>query len=137
MHARVDNAIHEKMKEIALKNGNTIVEEYDRALREYIQKEREEELLRDSKIEILINKKMDAIDKHLSSILINMSKDINIIYGAEIMLLENLLNSKYDQRELLNFLEHRGNNLYRMRMKEARDKKREKLSDENNWKESE
>lgn len=138
MHTRVNDTLHEKMKELATKNGNTIYKEYEVAIKNHIQKEREDELLRDSKIEILINKKMDSIDKHLASMMANISKDINVLYGVDIAMARKLLDvdRKYSEEELQNYFDKKGEGIYRTRMIKARNSKLKKAkSEDGEWKE--
>ena len=60
---RIDDSLHQKMKEIAKKNkSQSIAKEYENALKQYIENERQNEILIDSQIENLMNKKLDKID---------------------------------------------------------------------------
>ena len=66
---RIDDSLHQKMKEIAKKNkSQSIAKEYENALKQYIENERQNEILIDSQIENLMNKKLDKIDKNMEKI---------------------------------------------------------------------
>lgn len=135
-HIRIDDTIHLKMKEIADKNKNTIKKEYEIAIQNHIKNERQQEIERDSQIEIFINKKMNAIDKHLSSILINMTKDINTLLFIEFLKTDKKLREKYSNDEIIKYYEKQGEYLYKQRLKQARDIKKVKEDKKDDWSES-
>ncbi|WP_270648268.1 hypothetical protein, partial [Paeniclostridium hominis] len=66
---KVRTHLHDRMKEIAKRNGNTITEEYEKIITMHIQNETQNQILAESQIETLINKKLNNIDEHISSYL--------------------------------------------------------------------
>lgn len=133
---KISRHLHEKMKEVADKNGNSITDEYEKIIKEHIKSERQKEIERDSQIEIFLNKKMNAIDKHLSSILINMTKDINTLLFIEFLKTDKKLREKYSNDEIIKYYEKQGEYLYKQRMKQARDIKKVKEDKKDDWSES-
>jgi len=64
---KVDNDLHEKMKKLSKKGRRLLIEEYEIAIKEHIQKHEEKELLKDSQLDEIMRKYYDKLDKHLSS----------------------------------------------------------------------
>ena len=60
---RIKKNLDAKIKEIATKTGRTKTEIYEEAVLNYIERESQEELIRDGKIEELLNSKINNIDK--------------------------------------------------------------------------
>ena len=125
---RVDDAIHQKMKELAVKNKtNNIAKEYEKALKKYIANEYQNQILAESSIELLINKKMDQVDKHLSSFLGKIDKSLMNIQATDITLLKKFMevytDGKFDENELLEYMEHKGDKLYKRSLAKAREEK--------------
>lgn len=124
---QIDSSLHEKMKSISIKNKTNIVNEVEKAIRKYIQSESEKEILVDSSIEILINKKMDKVDKHLSSFLGKIDKSLMNIQATDITLLKKFMevytDGKFDEIELLEYMEHKGEKFYKRGLIKARKEK--------------
>ncbi|MGL5381750.1 hypothetical protein [Clostridium sp.] len=78
-HARVSEALHEKMKSISKQKGTKIKEEYDAALQEYIQRFEEKKVLQDSELEKMLDEKLAKVDSHLSSMLGRTGLDASMI----------------------------------------------------------
>ena len=72
-HVRVKRSLDEKMMAIATKRGTTKTKIYEEMMRDYIERSSQDELIRDGKIEELLNKKISNVDKHLSSMLGQLS----------------------------------------------------------------
>lgn len=109
---RIDDSLHQKMKEIAKKNkSQSIAKEYENALKQYIENERQNEILIDSQIENLMNKKLDKIDKHLASYIGKLDKNIYRIFSTNLLMLRSIrddLYEKYSEEQLIQFLNHKG-----------------------------
>ena len=88
---RVKKSLDAKIKEIANKKGRTKTEIYEEAVLNYIEMNSKEELIRDSKIEELLNRKISNVDKHLSSMLGQLSKDLALVYCTSIFNLQKTL----------------------------------------------
>jgi len=111
-NVRVDDSIHQKIKELAIKNKNkSITKEYEIALKKYIQSESQEQVLIDSGIEILINKKLDSIDKHLASYIGKLDKNIYNLLAADVLLIKSTspeLYEKYKESQIIEYLKYKG-----------------------------
>lgn len=125
---RVDDAIHQKMKDLAVKNKtNNIAKEYEKALKKYIANEYQNQILAESSIELLINKKIDKVDKHISSFLGKIDKSLMNIQATDITLLKKFMevytDGKFDENELLEYMEHKGDKLYKRSLVKAMEEK--------------
>lgn len=112
MNVQIDSSLHCKAKEMAIKNQTNIVYEVEEALRKHIQSELEKEILVDSGIEILINKKSDRVDKHLASYIGKLDKNIYQLLASSLLLLRSSrsdLYEKYNEEDILEFLNYKGN----------------------------
>lgn len=85
---KVKRELHEKMIEISKRNGNKIYDEYNNALRDYIQKHEEKELLKDSQLDEIMRKYYDKLDKHLSSMIAANGLKISTILAGLIRYFE-------------------------------------------------
>ena len=125
---KVDTSLHEKMKSIAKVNKNNLVEEYEIAISKHIENETQKQILIDSQIEQLINKKMDNIDKHLASFLGKIDKEISILYTTESLILQKIL-SVYAETEisiddLMEYLEDKSEHTYIRLIRKLRENKK-------------
>lgn len=68
-NVKIKNDIHEKMKKISKRNRRPLFEEYDIAIKEYIQRYEEQELLKDCQLDEIMRKYYEKLDKHLSSMI--------------------------------------------------------------------
>lgn len=87
-NVKIKNDEHEKMKKISKKNRRTLYEEYDVAIRDYIQRHEEKELLRDSQIDEIMRKYHDKLDKHISSMVAANGLKISTILAGLIRYFE-------------------------------------------------
>jgi hypothetical protein len=115
------------MKDISDKNKTNITYEVENALRNYIRNEYQKEVLIESNIELIINKKMDKVDKHLSSFIGKIDKSLMNIQATDITLLKKFMevytDGKFDEDELLEYMEHKGDKLYKRSLIKAREEK--------------
>ena len=88
----------------------------------------------DGKIEELLNIKLGNIDKHLSSMLGQLSKDLALVYGTSIYNLQKTLDllgldtkQKYTDAELMKIMETRGDAIHNHLMIRARENKRQRV----------
>ena len=81
---KVDESLHEKIKSLSKKNKTNISFEVERALKKHLENEYQNEILIDSQIENLMNKKLDKIDKHLASYIGKLDKNIYRIFDVQI-----------------------------------------------------
>ena len=109
---RVKKSLDIKMKEIATKSGKTKAQVYEEAIVTFLKDQSQEQIMQDGKIEELLNIKLGNIDKHLSSMLGQLSKDLALVYGTSIYNLQKTLDllgldtkQKYTDAELLKILE--------------------------------
>ena len=106
---RMSNHIHEKVKSIAGKRNVSIKEIYEEALTRYIEAEAQEEILRETHIEEILNNRIskteDLINKsveRLASLEARVGIDNSMTLMGVIVLLEKLLKLKKEdiQNEL-------------------------------------
>ena len=81
---RFKKSLDLKMKEIATKEGKTKEKVYEEAILEFLKNQSQEQVIQDGKIEELLNAKLGNIDKHLSSMIGQLSKDLALVYGTSI-----------------------------------------------------
>ena len=105
---RVNSATHDKMKDLAMKNGNTIIAEYERALDIYIRNSYKEILLENSKLETFLNEKLNKIENHLASMLARTGMDTSMNLMAMVIFLEKFFNGKYTREQLQDQLRREG-----------------------------
>lgn len=133
-HVRVKRSLDEKMMAIATKRGTTKTKIYEEMMREYIERSSQDELIRDGKIEELLNKKISNVDKHLSSMLGQLSKDLALVYCTNIFNLQKTLDllgldtkNKYTDMEIMKIMESRSDLVYSHLMLRARNNKENKM----------
>lgn len=108
---KVDESLHEKIKSLSKKNKTNISFEVERALKKHLENEYQNEILIDSQIENLMNKKLDKIDKHLASYIGKLDKNIYRIFSTNLLMLRSIrddLYEKYSEEQLIQFLNHKG-----------------------------
>ena len=143
---RIEKSLDIKMKEMGLKLGKSKADCYRQALQEFIQKETEQELLRDSKIDEIVTKQLletkenllDEVNKstdRLASILSNQNKILSVIYATDIFHLQRTVESrgldikdKYTESKLMEMMEEREDIVHKRLMKKARDNKAKKTA---------
>ena len=133
---RIKKNLDVKIKEIATKTGRTKTEIYEEAVLNYIERQAQDELIRDGKIEELFNKKISNIDKHLSSMLGQLSKDLALVYCTSIFNLQKTLDllgldtkNKYTDMEIMKIMESRSDFVYSHLMLRARNNKENKAKE--------
>ena len=131
---RVKRSLDEKMMAIATKRGTTKTKIYEEMMRDYIERSSQDELIRDGKIEELLNKKISNVDKHLSSMLGQLSKDLALVYCTNIFNLQKTLDllgldtkNKYTDMEIMKIMESRSDLVYSHLMLRARNNKENKM----------
>lgn len=114
---KVRTHLHDRMKEIAKRNGNTITEEYEKIITMHIQNETQNQILAESQIETLINKKLNNIDEHISSYLGKIDKELSILYTTEVLTLQKILSVHADTdisvEDLMTYLEDKAIKTYK------------------------
>ena len=133
-HVRVKRNLDEKIMAIATKRGTTKTKIYEEMMRDYIERSSQDELIRDGKIEELLNKKISNVDKHLSSMLGQLSKDLALVYCTNIFNLQKTLDllgldtkNKYTDMEIMKIMESRSDLVYSHLMLRARNNKENKM----------
>ena len=113
---KVRTNLHDRMKEIAKRNGNTITEEYEKIINMHIQNETQNQILAESQIEILINKKLNNLDKHISSYLGKIDRELSVLYTTEVLTLQKILSVHDDTdiylEDLMTYLEDKAIKTY-------------------------
>lgn len=114
---KVRTHLHDRMKEIAKRNGNTITEEYEKIITMHIQNETQNQILAESQIETLINKKLNNIDEHISSYLGKIDKELSVLYTTEVLILQKILSVHADTdisvEDLMTYLEDKAKKTYK------------------------
>ena len=135
-HVRVKRNLDEKMMDIATKRGTTKTKIYEEMMRDYIERSSQDELVNDGKIEELLNNKIGNIDKHLSSMLGQLSKDLALVYCTSIFNLQKTLDllgldtkNKYTDMEIMKIMESRSDLVYSHLMLRARNNKKNKMKE--------
>ena len=130
---RFKKSLDLKMKEIATKEGKTKEKVYEEAILELLKNQSQEQVIQDGKIEELLNAKLGNIDKHLSSMIGQLSKDLALVYGTSIYNLQKTLDllgldtkQKYTDKEIMNIMESRGDAIHAHLMIRARENKRQR-----------
>ena len=130
---RIKKSLDIKMKEIATKEGKTKEKVYEEAILEFLKNQSQEQVIQDGKIEELLNAKLGNIDKHLSSMIGQLSKDLALVYGTSIYNLQKTLDllgldtkQKYTDKEIMNIMESRGDAIHAHLMIRARENKRQR-----------
>ena len=135
-HVRVKRNLDEKMMDIATKRGTTKTKIYEEMMRDYIERSSQDELVNDGKIEELLNNKIGNIDKHLSSMLGQLSKDLALVYCTSIFNLQKTLDlmgldtkNKYTDMEIMKIMESRSDLVHSHLMMRARNNKKNKMKE--------
>lgn len=125
---RMANHIHEKVKSIAEKKNVNIKEVYEEAMKRYIQAEAQEDLLRETDIERIINNRIskteDQINRsveRLAALEARVGIDNSMSLMGIIVLLEKLL--KLDRENIQNELRKQGSLYFSTAIKEDKNKK--------------
>ena len=126
---RMSNHIHEKVKSIAGKRNLSIKEIYEEALTRYIEAEAQEEILRETHIEEILNNRIskteDLINKsveRLASLEARVGIDNSMALMGVIVLLEKLL--KLDRKDIQNELRKQGVTYFSTATKEDKNNKK-------------
>ena len=126
---RMSNHIHEKVKSIAGKRNVSIKEIYEEALTRYIEAEAQEEILRETHIEEIVNNRIskteDLINKsveRLASLEARVGIDNSMTLMGVIDLLEKLL--KLKKEDIQNELRKQGVTYFSTATKEDKNNKK-------------
>lgn len=126
---RMSNHIHEKVKAIAGKRNVSIKEIYEEALTRYIEAEAQEEILRETHIEEILNNRIskteDLINKsveRLASLEARVGIDNSMTLMGVIVLLEKLL--KLKKEDIQNELRKQGVTYFSTATKEDKNNKK-------------
>ncbi|WP_307993957.1 hypothetical protein [uncultured Intestinibacter sp.] len=126
---RMSNHIHEKVKSIAGKRNVSIKEIYEEALTRYIEAEAQEEILRETHIEEILNNRIskteDLINKsveRLASLEARVGIDNSMTLMGVIVLLEKLL--KLKKEDIQNELRKQGVTYFSTATKEDKNNKK-------------
>jgi len=126
---RMSNHIHEKVKSIAGKRNVSIKEIYEEALTRYIEAEAQEEILRETHIEEILNNRIskteDLINKsveRLASLEARVGIDNSMTLMGVIVLLKKLL--KLKKEDIQNELRKQGVTYFSTATKEDKNNKK-------------
>lgn len=126
---RMANHIHEKVKAIAGKRNVSIKEIYEEALTRYIEAEAQEEILRETHIEEIVNNRISKTEnlinksvERLASLEARVGIDNSMALMGVIVLLEKLL--KLDRKDIQNELRKQGVTYFSTATKEDKNNKK-------------
>ena len=126
---RMSNHIHEKVKSIAGKRNVSIKEIYEEALTRYIEAEAQEEILRETHIEEILNNRISKTDdlinksvERLASLEARVGIDNSMTLMGVIVLLEKLL--KLKKEDIQNELRKQGVTYFSTATKEDKNNKK-------------
>lgn len=102
----MDEDLHEKMRALAKKRGVNIIDEYRVAINNHIKLRTNEEIARDSGLEVYIDQRITKVDKHLASMMARTGMDVSMVLMGLVFLLEQL--TKTDREELMIMLRKEG-----------------------------
>lgn len=98
---RIDDDVHERLKDIAVKKKKKIQEIYHEALNNYITNTNQEMVLADSMIEEIMNRRLRAFENRIMDVIgrIGMDNAINVMASTHIMskMLNNERNTIYSE----------------------------------------
>lgn len=95
---KIDDHLHQKMKELAGPERGAIAEEYRIALANHIAAKTQENMIKDSGLETFINDRVSKAENHLAAMMGRTGMDTSMILMGLILLLEKLL--KVDRQNL-------------------------------------
>lgn len=90
-HVRVDDKRHDQMKKLAKLNQRNISDEYKAALDFYLTNESQEAILKDSKIEVMMNERMKKMEDRVVAMQARNGMDTSIILMLVLDLASRLL----------------------------------------------
>lgn len=93
---KIDSSIHDEMVKIAKAKGNTVTSEYENIIKNHIKRYSEQQILKNSELEEMLDEKLNRIDKHLSSMLAKTGIDVD-------MILTGLIYKWLEENKSLNF----------------------------------
>ena len=119
---KIDDHLHEKMKQLAGDKRGAIAAEYREAIQEHIKYKTEENMVRDTGLDNFINNRVTKAEDHLSSMMARTGIDTSITLMGVILLLEKLL--KVDKSEIIKQLRHDGYLYFSTVIKEDKENKK-------------
>lgn len=126
---RIPTHLHNSMKNIAEGNNESIRSVYEKALRLYIEKEAQEELLRESNLEYIINNRISKTEEliiksveRLASLEARVGIDNSMSLIGTMILMEKLF--KMDRKIIQDDLRKQGALYFSTAIKEDKDKKK-------------
>lgn len=125
---RIPTHLHNRMKNIAEGNNESIRSVYEKAIRLYIEKEAQEELLRESNLEYIINNRISKTEEliiksveRLAALEARVGIDNSMSLIGTMILMEKLF--KMDRKIIQDDLRKQGALYFSTAIKEDKDKK--------------
>lgn len=134
---RIKKHLDIKMKELAIQNGKTKEKMYEKVVMNFLENEAQKRVIEDSRIEEILNKKLGNIDKHLSSMLGQIWKDLALVYCTNIFTLQKTLDglgldtkNTYTDSKIMEIMESRSDAVFNHLSTKARVNKKQKIEAE-------
>lgn len=134
---RIKKHLDIKMKELAIQNGKTKEKMYEEVVMNFLENEAQKRVIEDSRIEEILNKKLGNIDKHLSSMLGQIWKDLALVYCTNIFTLQKTLDglgldtkNTYTDSKIMEIMESRSDAVFNHLSTKARANKKQKIEAE-------
>lgn len=134
---RIKKHLDVKMKELAMQSGKTKEKIYEEVVMNFLENEAQKRIIEDSRIEEILNKKLGNIDKHLSSMLGQIWKDLALVYCTNIFTLQKTLDvlgldtkNAYTDSKIMEIMESRSDAVFNHLASKARANKKQKIEAE-------
>lgn len=131
---RIRKDLDAKMKELAAQGGKTKEKMYEEVVMNFLENQAQNKVIEDSRVEELLNQKLGNIDKHLSSMLGQIWKDLALVYCTNIFTLQKTLDvlgldtkNTYTDSKIMEIMESRSDAVYNHLAAKAKANKKEKV----------
>ncbi len=121
---KIDDILHEKMKQFAGQSNNSVVEEYRTAIKFYIEYQAKENLIADSRLESFINERIGKMENRLASMMGRTGMDTSMVLMGLLLFLEKYFNGKITREQLQEKLRTDGARYFSTAIKSDKDKKK-------------
>lgn len=107
-HVRVKQDTYNKIKEISVSTGRNIKDEIEYALQCHIKEFRQEQIMKESNFESLLNDRFGKLDKHLSSMMARTGIDVSMTLMGVVTILAKFMGTEEEKEVVLEILRKSG-----------------------------
>lgn len=86
---KINERLHQRMKKVAEREGLNLKDSYENVIEQYLQSKEEQELLRNSELEKMLDERFSKMDKHLSGMLGKSGLDTSMVLVGMAYFLED------------------------------------------------